>query len=109
MFKVPCRHVGQAPESPLSPDGSHTPEAHQWWDRTRGHVRAHLTWPHRAACCSGRVTLVKHPEEMKRMRGEARAEYEAKYTEERNGTLLEEVFDNAMRVSAARQRSSGRR
>jgi glycosyltransferase involved in cell wall biosynthesis len=53
--------------------------------------------------------MVERPEEMKRMRAEARLEYEAKYTGERNGILLEEIFDNARRVAAARPRWSGGR
>ena len=49
--------------------------------------------------------MVEHPAEVKRMRGEARAEYEAKYTGERNGVLLEEIYDNVIRAAEAKRRS----
>ncbi len=40
--------------------------------------------------------LLDHPEKLARMRREARAEYEAKYTAERNYQMLMEIYEQAM-------------
>lgn len=39
---------------------------------------------------------MSHPEELRRMRGEARAEFEAKYTAERNYLALMEIYEAAL-------------
>lgn len=40
--------------------------------------------------------LLAHPRELARMRQEARAEYEAKYTAERNYQMLMEIYQQAI-------------
>lgn len=40
--------------------------------------------------------LLSHPEELARMRREARAEYEAKYTAERNYQMLMEIYEGVL-------------
>ena len=45
--------------------------------------------------------LMEHPKELSRMRKEARAEYEAKYTAERNYQILMKIYERA--IEAARQ------
>jgi glycosyltransferase involved in cell wall biosynthesis len=42
-----------------------------------------------------------HPEAVARMRGEARLEYEAKYTADRNYELLMQIYERAIREGAA--------
>ena len=42
--------------------------------------------------------LLSHPEALARMRKEARAEYEAKYTAERNYQMLMEIYARALSV-----------
>jgi glycosyltransferase involved in cell wall biosynthesis len=46
--------------------------------------------------------FVSHPEEHARMRREVRAEYEAKYTAERNHQMLLEIYDSALKCKRAR-------
>ena len=43
--------------------------------------------------------IINHPEEFTRMRGEARSEYEAKYTAERNFEMLMEIYERAIACS----------
>lgn len=43
--------------------------------------------------------LLSHPEELCRMRKEARAEYEAQYTAERNYQMLMEIYERAIKVA----------
>jgi len=40
--------------------------------------------------------LLSHPAELSRMRREARAEYEARYTAERNYQILMEIYERAI-------------
>ena len=47
--------------------------------------------------------LLLHPEELRRMRREARAEYEAKYTAERNYQLLMEIYGQALEAGHRRR------
>jgi glycosyltransferase involved in cell wall biosynthesis len=47
--------------------------------------------------------IIEHPRSSQRMRAEARREYEAKYTGERNGLLLEKVFAKALGVARRRR------
>lgn len=47
--------------------------------------------------------LFSHPEELARMRREARAEYEAKYTAERNYQLLMEIYGQALEAGHRRR------
>jgi glycosyltransferase involved in cell wall biosynthesis len=45
--------------------------------------------------------FISHPEEHARMRREVRAEYEAKYTAERNYQMLIEIYDSALKCKRA--------
>ena len=49
--------------------------------------------------------LLAHPEDLARMRREARAEYEAKYTAERNYEMLMRIYEEAIEAHRRRSRS----
>ena len=50
---------------------------------------------------------LSHPVELARMRSEARAEYEAKYTAERNYEMLMEIYERAVAVGGRAEHGAG--
>ena len=52
--------------------------------------------------------LVSHPQELAQMRKEARAEFEAKYTAERNYVTLMDIYEKAIESARRGREPSGR-